>query len=261
MSRNAVASSACILIRRCDALQGSSHLDEATDFFEAGFPGIPACKLRPRASPHLVVFAEGLLDGCRELLRSAGEGDMRPVGTQCGERGRDNRLSSSQVLEDLEGIHRPRVLVDEEGNRADGHRPQELGKPIQVRRAEKVDVLERSKRAEVEISEDGAHEDDRPLRMGTSDEPDELSIEALVDLSHEADDRPADRAKGRRWSGFRIRGSGEKTGVDPVCDTVAIRVEAGRRGVEERSSAPDRPSGEARALEHASPRPGWSDWL
>jgi hypothetical protein len=123
---------------------------------------------------------------------------MRPVRTQRGERRRDDRLSGREVLEDLERVHRPRVLVYEEGNRAHSHGPQELGKPIQFRRAEKVDVLERSERAEVETSEYGADEDDRPLRMGPSDEPDELSIEALVDLSHEADDRRADRAEGPR---------------------------------------------------------------
>ena len=71
--------------------------------------------------------------------------------------------------------------------------------------------------------------------MGPSDERDELSIEALVDLSDEADDRPRDRAKGGAGRGFRIRGSGEMTGVDPVWHTVAIRVEAGLRIAELRS--------------------------
>ena len=71
--------------------------------------------------------------------------------------------------------------------------------------------------------------------MGPSDDRDELSIEAFVDLSDEADDRPTDRAEGRRRPGFRTCGSGEMIGVDPVWHTVAVRVEAGLRIAELRS--------------------------
>ena len=164
-------------------------------------------KLCPRASPYVAVVSKRLFDGRRELRCAAGDCHVRHVCTQCGERRRYNRLFRSQVLEDLERVHRPRVLVDEEGNRAHVHGLQELGKPSQVRRAEKVDVLKRLKRTDVEASEDRADEDDRPFRVGLSDKADELSINALVDLSDKADDRSPDRGEGGGGgvSGFAAR--------------------------------------------------------
>ena len=168
-----------------------------------------ACKpARARLRAH-AVLGEGQLNCGRELCCAAGDVDMRLVVTCCGKRGRNDGFSGRQVLEDLERAHRLRVLVDEKWNRAHVHGFQELGKPIPVRRAKKVDVLEPLKLTDVEASQDRADEDERPFRMGVSDESDELSVEALVDLSDEADDRSPDRAATWLRPGLRMRGSGE----------------------------------------------------